>query len=488
MFATTKPCGYGSRVALRLPGTTWMELWPSRIFDSIFKEQNLIAPCGPHGSPGDAKHRPETRGFAALLGRSCWKEASGGLRDGLELDVKAELFKTSNELAGLEFDGAPIKVGAAEVMVFDAVFEDMVDGGEDRCGNGADSFLRPTLALQPEELGPVVAVFLALGGPGALHQHGLEPGGSLAQARRFALAGAFVVPRTQPGPGDEVPGGWKAAHIAADLGHDGAGRYGTDPGDRAQKLDQGTKGDLAAGRLRMHASDPLIDFAIDLADRLIQPIPLLQVQVEEKAVVICQPPMQRVVEFLRRRLDLLAGKRGQLTRLANTIDHRFDHPSPACAHDVADDRVELDIGFSQCLLDPLDMPRLLADQLLAGPRQRTQLLDLLIRDKAGLDQPAGQQVGDPRRVVHVGLAPGDVLDVRRICHHQLKRPLAENPEHRHPIDAGRLHRHIRAPAFLKPRPQLHKLIRRGRKGPALPLRLAFGYDPDTSDHRVLVHV
>src|SRR6266436_5925060 len=186
----------------------------------------------------------------ALLGRSCWIEASGGLRDWLELDVKAELFKTSNEPAGLEFDGAPIKVGAAEVVVLDAVFEDVVDGGEDRCGNGADGFLRSTLGLQPEELGSVVAVFLA-------------------------LAGAFVLPRTQPGPGDEVPGGWKAAHVAADLGHDGGGRHGADAGDCAQKLNQGAKRDLAALTLRTQAADPLIDFAVDLSDRLIQTIPLL---------------------------------------------------------------------------------------------------------------------------------------------------------------------------------------------------------------------
>src|SRR6266849_5258236 len=283
----------------------------------------------------------------ALLGRSCWIEESGGLRCWLELDVKAELFKTSNEPAGLEFEGAPIKVGGAEVMVLGTVFEDVVDGGEDRCRDSADGFLRPTLALQPEELGSVVAVFLALGGPGALHQHGLEPGGSLAQARRFALAGAFVLPRTQPGPGDEVPSGWKAVHVAADLGHDGGGRQGADSGDCAQKLDHGTKGDLTVATLRMQAADPLIDFAVDLSDRPIQAIPLLQVQVEEKAVVIRQPPMQRVVELLRRRLDLLAGQLGQLTRLANTFDHRLDHPSAARAHDIADDRVELDLGFNQ---------------------------------------------------------------------------------------------------------------------------------------------
>src|SRR5437879_12989354 len=99
---------------------------------------------------------------SALLGRSCWIEASGGLRDWLELDVKAELFKTSNEPAGLEFDGAPIKVGATAVVVLDAVLEDVVDGGQNRCGNGVDGFLRSTLGLQPEELGSVLTDSLAL--------------------------------------------------------------------------------------------------------------------------------------------------------------------------------------------------------------------------------------------------------------------------------------------------------------------------------------
>src|ERR1700716_665848 len=264
--------------------------------------------------------------------------------------------------------------------------------------------------------------------------------------------------------------------------------HGADSGHCAQKLDQGAKRDLAAATFRMRVGDPLIDFAVDLADGLIQTVPLLQVQIEQKAVVLRQPLMQRVVEFLRRRLDPFAGKLGQLTRLANTLDHRLDHSSPAGAHDIADDRVELDIGFDQRLLDPVDMPRLLADQLLACPRQRTKLLNLLIRDKASLDQPTGQQVGDPGRVVHVGLAPGDILDVRGVRDNQLENALAEDPEHRHPIDAGRLHGHMRTPAFLKPHPQFHKLIRRSRKSSALPPCLAFGHDPDTGHHRVLVHI
>src|SRR6267378_3550695 len=98
-----------------------------------------------------------------------------------------------------------------------------------------------------------------------------------------------------------------------------------------------------------------------------------------------------------------------------------------------------------------------------------------------------------RSAIHVAsftsvLRPGTFLMWGRIRDHQLERTLAEDPEHRHPIDAGRLHRHMRAPAFLKPRPQLYKLLRGARKSPALPFRLAFGHDPYTSHHCVFVHV
>src|SRR5437899_2651065 len=109
-----------------------------------------------------------------------------------------------NQPARFDLHRPAIEVGTAEVMVFGAMFEDVIDRGEDRCGDGANGFLRPALGLEAEELSPVVAVFRALGGPGALHEHGFEPGRPLAQARGLALAGTFVVPRAQPGPGDEV--------------------------------------------------------------------------------------------------------------------------------------------------------------------------------------------------------------------------------------------------------------------------------------------
>src|SRR5690348_15464408 len=193
---------------------------------------------------------------------------SSGLRDWLELNIEAELFETCDETTYIERDGPAIKVCSAEVMMLDAVLEDVIDRREDRCSDGTDGLLRSSPALQTEELGSVVAVLLAFGCPGALHQHGLEPGRPLAQARGLALAGAFVVAGAQARPGDEVAGGREAAHVGTDLGEDRGRRHRANPRYRGQKLDQGTKGGPAAFRRRLHARDPLIDFAIELADQI----------------------------------------------------------------------------------------------------------------------------------------------------------------------------------------------------------------------------
>ena len=48
------------------------------------------------------------------------------------------------------------------------------------------------------------------------------------------------------------------------------------------------------------------------------------------------------------------------------------------------------------------------------PQQGTLLLSRGIRHEAGADQAVRQQVGEPRRIMHIGLAAGHVLDVGRI--------------------------------------------------------------------------
>src|ERR1700738_3359104 len=85
------------------------------------------------------------------------------------------------------------------------------------------------------------------------------------------------------------------------------------------------------------------------------------------------------------------------------------------------------------------MAAALAHQLLAGAQQIAHLLGLLVRYKTAPDQAVRQKIGQPGGVVHIGLAPGHILDVRRVRQHQDKVAVAEDMPHRLPIDAGRLH-------------------------------------------------
>src|SRR5215213_320269 len=109
---------------------------------------------------------------------------------------------------------------------------------------------------QPLELRPEIAVLLAAGGPGALHQGGLQPGRALAQPVGPPLAGALVVARAEAGPGEQVAGGGEAAHVGADLGDDGPGGGVADAGDGAQQADRVTE-----------RVEPALHLRVDLGQR-----------------------------------------------------------------------------------------------------------------------------------------------------------------------------------------------------------------------------
>jgi hypothetical protein len=126
--------------------------------------------------------------------------------------------------------------------------------------------------------------------------------------------------------------------------------------------------------------------------------------------------------------------------------------------------------------------------LFAGAQQRTQLLDILFRNEARLDQSAGQKVGNPHRIVQISLAARNVLDVRRIGDDQDEVAVAQNLPHRHPIDAGGLHRHVAAATFHQPRQQSPQTIRRRVECPALPRHLAASRKAHAGDNRRLVHI
>ena len=87
-------------------------------------------------------------------------------------------------------------------------------------GDGTDGLPGAAPAAKPLELGVEVAVLLAHGRPGGLDEGGLQPGCALLQASGAALAGALVLAGAEAGPGDQVTGGGKAAHVEADLGEE----------------------------------------------------------------------------------------------------------------------------------------------------------------------------------------------------------------------------------------------------------------------------
>ena len=106
---------------------------------------------------------------------------------------EAEPGDLAGETVGLGLWRGTAEVFGAEVLVEGAVPEHVIDGGQDRGGDGTDGLLGSAPVPQALELRLQVAGLLAAGGPGTLHEGGFQPGRSLAQPGGTPLAGAFVV-------------------------------------------------------------------------------------------------------------------------------------------------------------------------------------------------------------------------------------------------------------------------------------------------------
>src|ERR1700674_4874011 len=100
-------------------------------------------------------------------------------------------------------------------------------------------------------MGLQIAVFLFYRRPGALHQRGLEPGSTLAQAIGSTLAGALVVARTYASPRDEMCVRRETAHVDPDLGDDGVSAEVLDARNRHYEVDCGAKGPKVCLHLRV---------------------------------------------------------------------------------------------------------------------------------------------------------------------------------------------------------------------------------------------
>src|SRR5262245_8087271 len=275
--------------------------------------------------------------------------------------------------------GAWIKVVRAEVLIEGPVLEHVIDGRKYRCRDGQDGLLRATPRADAVKLSLEVGAFRSCRRPGALHESALEPGRALANAGRSALTCALVAARADARPGDQVSAGGKAAHVNADLGKNCLSSQGLDARDGAYLFDGGTKGRNAG-----------LHLPVDLGDGCIDGIDLTEMQAQQKAVALRDTPAKGFTQALLGSLHAGIGQTGELGGILLTGDQRLDHLSAACAHDIGDHRVQLDVGVLESLLNAQDVAGLLAHELLARAEQRAHLLRWTVWHKARPDQAVCQ--------------------------------------------------------------------------------------------------
>ena len=191
-----------------------------------------------------------------------------------DFDGETEFLKALEEAVG-ELGFVPaVKVVGAEVPVVEVVFEHVIGRDEHRRGDGEDGFLGASTALEAEELGSEVRVLGAGGGPGGLHEGGLQPGIAGAGAGGETLAGTLVEAGAEAGPGDEMAGGGEAGHIEADLGDQDAGDGLTHARHRDQSVEGGAKRDEGVAEPLLHG-----------VHGLLQGVHLGEMELEQEAVV-----------------------------------------------------------------------------------------------------------------------------------------------------------------------------------------------------------
>jgi hypothetical protein len=227
---------------------------------------------------------------------------------------------------------------------------------------------------------------------------------------------------------------------------------------------------------------------VDLGQRGVDRVGLAQVQAEQEAVVVGEPPGQRRAQPRRLGLDPGVDQGEQPVGVALARDQRLQDRPPAQARDVGQHRGELEVGVLERLLQPLHVAGPLADQLLAGAQQGAQRLDGRIRHEARPDQAVRQQLGQPGGVRHVGLAPRHVPHLRRVGQDQHQIAVGQHVPHRLPVHPGRLHRGVGAAALGQPSGQRQQAGRGGVEPAHLGVHRPGLRQPHRGDHAVLVHI
>ena len=144
--------------------------------------------------------------------------------------------------------------------------------------------------------------------------------------------------------------------------------------------------------------------------------------------------------------DLVAqpalGQLGEHLGVALAGDQGGEHRPTRHAQHVGGDRVQLDAGILQGLLDPLALRGMGLDQPLAVAGQVPQLPDRGRGHEAAPQQPVLEQLGQPLGVQTSLLRPGRILTWWALTSFSSKPALLQHVPDRLPVRAGGLHHHL----------------------------------------------
>lgn len=355
----------------------------------------------------------------------------------------------------------------------------MVGDDEHRVRHGEDGPLRPA----PGGDAPILRAQVRLFGPRRRLRGGDEgraqPGVALARPPGALPPGALVVAGGETGPRGEVVRGRELGHVGADLRHQQLRRTTPDAGDGVEQRDDCL---LLIGDARLG------DLVVETRDRLLVRVELRQQRREQEAVMRPDPPAAGLRQRRALRAQATARQCGEGRRVARAIDDGREHRPPGHPRDVGDHGRERDVRAFQHLLDAVDQRRAPLHEVGPVPRQLAQLALVARRDEAGTHQPVPQQLGDPLRVLHVGLATGHGLAVLRVQQPHREGALQQVVD-RLPVVAGARERDVGAAVGAQPVGQREQrdgggAVRAGRHDRLPTLARCAAAD----DRRALMHV
>ena len=114
-----------------------------------------------------------------------------------------------------------LEVIGSKIVVRRPTFEHVVDRRQHGGRHGHNRLAGAPARFEPLEQRMQVAGLDPHRTPGALHENSFEPWRARPESIGAPLARTLVILRAQPGPGDQVRGTGKAAHVQPNLGdHD----------------------------------------------------------------------------------------------------------------------------------------------------------------------------------------------------------------------------------------------------------------------------